>query len=52
VGFTTIAGTIPEANVILVSPKTTSAQDQLYTFQIKLAHPIPENGKVVLTLPS
>jgi len=52
VGFTTTAGTLPEANVILVSPKTTSAQDQFYTFQIKLAHPIPENGKVVLTLPS
>lgn len=51
-GFTTIAGTLAEAKVTLATPKTTSAQDQLYTFEIKLAHSIPENGKVVLTLPS
>ena len=49
--FTTTEGIITEANVILTSPNTTSAQDQLYTFKIRLGHIIPENGKVVLMLP-
>jgi hypothetical protein len=43
-GFTTTAGTIPQASVNLESPKTTSANNELYTFKMKLAHYIPENG--------